>query len=159
MLRRRFSAVVASCAFLLVAGCAAPGKPAPPPRQASADDAQLIIYRTQAAHLSARSAHFYLDEVHVASLDPRTHTKLSVPAGQYRIGQKWSWDLGPGKDMSMPVSAAPGQRRYFRLHMAAARDFIVSKQYRWELREVPEDEALLQMSGYEFHRALAHGAQ
>ena len=128
-------------ASAILAGCAARGlayNPAPPPPEANA---LVYIYRPDAAPFSARDAYFYIDDVNIVDLSRKGYTWFHVPAGRYKLKQKWPFDVTLGmKTVEATVEWEAGATYYYRLQVLS-KPFTVE----WRLSQVPAPEATLEL--------------
>jgi hypothetical protein len=139
--------IAAWVCLVVLSACVAVGEPykaAPEPKDT---DALVYIYRFGGAY-SGRSAYFYVNDVNVADLDKSGYTWFHVPAGEYRIKQKWPIDVDL-RSLELTETWLPGKKYYYRFDTAGAlAPALVSGKLGlalkidWQLSRVSAEEAV-----------------
>ncbi|MBV8656824.1 MAG: DUF2846 domain-containing protein [Burkholderiales bacterium] len=105
-----FTMAVAGCA--LVDGTFATGPTFKPTENISPNEAVVYIYRDASWAIRSRAARFYINDVHLFSLDQLGYSWVSLPAGHYTLRQGWPIDM-MAKSIQLELDVKPGQVRYF----------------------------------------------
>ena len=141
--------IVAFVCAVVLSACVAVGEPYKPAPEPKDTDAVVYIYRFGSAY-SARSAYFYVNNVNVADLDRNGYTWFHVPAGEYRIKQKWPIDVDL-RSIELTETWLPGQKYYYRFDTAgsigpgavpASGKLGVAVKIAWQLSRVPAEQAV-----------------
>ena len=96
----------------------------------------VYIYRIKPGDgLSARDAHFYLDDKHAFDLTPDGYSYVVLSPGKHILREEWSWDVVGGKTIEFPLEVKAGETWYYRFVVETG----VNGQpgWHWFLRRVP----------------------
>lgn len=97
--------------------------------------------------LGGRSAYFYVNDINVFDLDRNGYSWVSVPAGTYKLTQKWPIDIMKGPiDITVDVKA--GETRYFSFDTGSCGGPGICIE--WTLRPVDNGRATLQIADKKF---------
>jgi hypothetical protein len=126
------------CVILLfLTGCVATGPLFKPAENVDQDSAVLYVYRLKTWAASVRGAYFYINDVNVFDLNTDGYSWVSLPAGKYKLKQKWSPDMST-KNLELDVEVKAGGMYYFSFETGMCTAGYGSTCIEWRLRRQPE---------------------
>ncbi len=101
------------CVILLfLTGCVATGPLFKPAENVDQDSGVVYVYRLNNFAASGRGAYFYINDVNVFDLNADGYSWVSLPAGKYKLRQKWPVDM-IAKALELDVEVKAGGVYYF----------------------------------------------
>ncbi|MFZ6646151.1 DUF2846 domain-containing protein [Undibacterium sp. TJN25] len=135
-MKRIFFAI---CIFMLT-GCAANGPAFSPVKSAEKNSGLLYFYRENQFRAGGRTAYFYVNDVNVFDLDRNGYSWITLPAGTYRLKQKWPVDITT-KAIEGDIEVRAGETQYFSFRVGSCRNpdhWESGRCFGWELRKEQE---------------------
>lgn len=129
---RKFIAV-ATLVVLLLTGCAATGPAFQPVANVDPGSGLVYVYRAKTFALGARAAYFYINDVNVFDLNADGYSWVSLPAGTYKLKQKWAADIW-AKPVEVNLDVRPGETRYLSFETGVCASGYKEICLQWTLR-------------------------
>ena len=130
---KRITALLSITTTLLV-GCAATGPTFSPAPVVDPDATNVYIYRRTALALGGRAVYVFINDVNVFDLNSGGYSWVSLPAGDYKLTQKWGFDM-LAKPLVLDIQVKPKQVRYFSFETNLCNGGYKEICLGWRLRE------------------------